>query len=297
MTVFSSVYKSPEGYAAVAEAYGKLLSIWPVPYETRVVRTRYGQTHVIICGAKAAPPLVLLHGGGNCALMWIYLAGNLSRHFRIYAPDTMGDMGMSVPSRDLTRSSDYAEWLNDTLDGLDIGKASVAGISWGGGIALCAALLLPERVDRVVALCPAWGLARPRMLTFLFHVLPSVLFPDKERLRKLFRWFSVSPSAFSSELDEQFLDYLVVALKHYKLQRGKLWVFTDDELRSIKTPALLLIGDQEVLYDADTVVERARQFMPNLRAEIVPNASHALFYDRPDIVERQIVEFLGQTSN
>jgi pimeloyl-ACP methyl ester carboxylesterase len=229
--------------------------------------------------------------------MWIYLVGNLSRHFRIYALDTMGDMGMSVPSRELTQASDYAAWLTDTLDGLDIGKASIAGISWGGGIALSAALFIPERVDRVIALCPAWGLARPRMLTFLFHILPSVLFPNKERLRKLFRWFSVSKSAFSSELDEQLLDYLVVALKHYKMQKGKLWVFTDDELRSIKTPTLLLIGDHEVLYDADTVAERARQFMPNLRAEIVPDASHALFYDRPDIVERQIVEFLWQSSD
>lgn len=293
-TGYPTVYKSAEGYSAVAEAYDRVLKTWPVPYETRMVRTRYGETHVIICGKKDAPPLVLLHGGGNCALMWIYSVAGLSRHFRIYAPDTMGDMGKSAPSRDLTRISDYAGWLADTLDGLGLRRANVAGISWGGGIALSAALLIPDRVGRVVSMCPAWGVARPRMMTFLFHVLPPAFFPSKERVRKLFQWLSVSGSAFTRPDDELFLDYLVVALKNYKMRKGNIWVFTDNELRSIKTPTLLLIGDREVLYDARAVAERAGKLMPNIRTEIIPNAGHALFYDRPDIVNMRIIEFLGQ---
>ncbi len=294
VTRYPSVYKSAEGYAAVARAYDRVLKTWPVPYETRMVRTRYGETHVIICGKKDAPPLVLLHGGGNCALMWIYSVAGLSRHFRIYAPDTMGDIGMSSPSRDLIQVSDYVGWLSDTLDGLRLRRVNIAGVSWGGGIALSAALLAPQRVDRVVAMCPAWGLARPRMMTFMYHALPPAFFPSKERVRKLFQWLSVSKSAFTSPGDELFLDYLVVALKNYRMRKGNIWVFTDDELRSIKIPILLLFGDREVLYDARAVAGRARQLMQNAITENVPAAGHALFYDRPDIVNRRIIEFMGQ---
>src|SRR5512141_2692619 len=100
---YPSVYKSPEGYAEVAAAYDRVLAAWPVPYEEHMVRTSYGQTHVITCGAAEAPPLLLLHGGINCALMWISCIADLAPHFSIYAPDIMGDIGKSFPSRDLRR--------------------------------------------------------------------------------------------------------------------------------------------------------------------------------------------------
>ena len=51
-----SPYKSPRGQAAVFEAYDKVLELWPVPHEALRVPTRLGQTHVIACGAKEAPP-------------------------------------------------------------------------------------------------------------------------------------------------------------------------------------------------------------------------------------------------
>jgi pimeloyl-ACP methyl ester carboxylesterase len=291
-----SPYKSPEGQAAAAEAYDKVLELWPVPHETLRVPTRLGQTHVIACGAKEAPPLVLLHGGGNCALMWIYAAAELSRHFRVYAPDVMGDIGKSVPSRAITRMPDYTEWFTDTLDGLGLQRTHVAGISWGGGLALSAALSMPERLNRVVSMCPVWGLSGFRAVALMFRSLFPALFPSRSRIRKLLQWLSATEEAFGGPVDERLIDYLVVAFKNHRSSKPmQLPVFSDEELRSIRTPTLVLIGEREVLYpDAAATAERARSLIPGVTVERIPNAGHALFYDRPELVNRRIVEFLSR---
>lgn len=63
------------------------------------IDTTYGTTHVIACGNEDNPPLVLFHGvGDDSALMWNYNAKFLSEHYRIYAVDTIGGPGKSVPS-------------------------------------------------------------------------------------------------------------------------------------------------------------------------------------------------------
>ncbi|HYO58051.1 alpha/beta hydrolase [Archangium sp.] len=291
-----SPYKSPEGQAAVAEAYDQVLELWPVPHETLGVPTRLGRTHVIACGAKEAPPLVLLHGGGNCALMWIYAAAELSRHFRVYAPDVIGDIGKSVPSRAITRMSDYTEWFGDTLDGLGLERTHVTGISWGGGLALSAALSIPNRLNRIVSMCPVWGLTGFRAAALLFRALFPALFPSRNRIRKLLQWFSATDEAFRGPVDERLIDYLVVAFKNHRSSKPmQLPVFSDEELRSIQTPTLVLIGEREVIYpDAAAAAERARRLIPGVTVESIPNAGHALFYDRPEIVNRRIVDFLSR---
>lgn len=294
MSSFPNIYKSLAGYAEVAAAYDRVLASWPVPYETRMVQTRFGDTHVIVCGATDGPPLLLLHGGINSALMWISCIAELAPHFRIYAADIMGDPGKSFPLHDLSRPSDCAEWAADTIEGLGLERSNICGISWGGGIALAAGLFRPERVDRIVAMCPGWGLARPRMLGFLLFFLPAMLFPDRDKVRGLLQRLSATEAAFTSPLDDLLVDYLAVALKHYKLQPRKPWMFSESELRGISAPTLVLIGDREVIYNPRKVAAKAKRLLPDATVEIVPGASHALFYDRPDIVNRRVIEFAGK---
>ena len=52
----ASLYKSPAAEKAVMELYDKALAQWPVPYETQTLATRHGDTFVIACGNKNAPP-------------------------------------------------------------------------------------------------------------------------------------------------------------------------------------------------------------------------------------------------
>jgi pimeloyl-ACP methyl ester carboxylesterase len=70
-------------------------------------------------------------------------------------------------------------------------------------------------------------------------------------------------------------------------------VFSDEELRQMSIPTLLLVGDKEVVYQPQHVVERARQLMPHVEAEVVVNSGHLLPIDRADTVNARILTFLN----
>ena len=71
---FVSVFKNEESEARYMAAYDAILARWPVPYETRYVSTRLGETHVIASGEKDAPPLALLPEEASSAhsdILWL----------------------------------------------------------------------------------------------------------------------------------------------------------------------------------------------------------------------------------
>jgi len=67
--------------------------------------------------------------------------------------------------------------------------------------------------------------------------------------------------------------------------------FTDSELRSVKIPVLLLIGERSVIYNPQRVYQRAIHLIPNVQAEIIPGASHALNAEKVELVNARILEF------
>jgi pimeloyl-ACP methyl ester carboxylesterase len=74
-------------------------------------------------------------------------------------------------------------------------------------------------------------------------------------------------------------------------------VFSDKELSKILTPVLLLIGDHEVIYKPERVIQRATRLGPGLKAEIVPNANHIAEYTAADFVNAKILEFFADSGN
>jgi pimeloyl-ACP methyl ester carboxylesterase len=78
------------------------------------------------------------------------------------------------------------------------------------------------------------------------------------------------------------------------INRGVPRLFSDKELRSVQVPALLLIGDHEVIYKPEAAVHRASRLIQDLEAVIIPNANHSAQYTAPDFVNRKILEFLSK---
>jgi len=71
-------------------------------------------------------------------------------------------------------------------------------------------------------------------------------------------------------------------------------VYSDEELRAIQTPMLLLIGDHEVIYKPERVIERATRLVIGLKAEIVPNANHNAQVTAAEVVNKKIMDFLSE---
>jgi pimeloyl-ACP methyl ester carboxylesterase len=88
------------------------------------------------------------------ATIWRPNVAGLSRHFRVYAVDVVGQGGYSVASRKIGKREDYVAWMNQLFDGLGIDKASIVGNSYGGFLAFNQASRAPDRVERIVAISP-----------------------------------------------------------------------------------------------------------------------------------------------
>ncbi len=282
----SCLYRSTEGYAAMMAAYDTTLGHWPVPYECLTVPTRHGETHLIVSGAPEAPPLILLGGAGSNATRWLPNIADLSRAFRTYAVDGIGESGKSAPNRPSYRGHAYGEWLVDVFDALKIERANVVGISRGGWLTLKIAIFAPERVNRIVPMS-AQGLAR-LSLKFLLHMAPVQLFPNERNILRLVR-FSTSPNL---PMNERNAERILLIFKHYRSNRSIVPDFTDDELRRISAPTLLIWGEYEAAYNVAKATHRATRFIPNVCVEVIPNAGHTVSDDQPEIVNSRIVKFL-----
>jgi hypothetical protein len=132
----SMIYKNPEVKAKCLAIYDSALAHWPVPYEQLDLPTRFGRTHVVVSGPQDAPPLILLHGNWATAMMWSSAISELSHDRCVYALDQIDDVGKSSPTRLPASRSDYAAWLMDVFDQLELQQADIVGLSYGGFLAV-----------------------------------------------------------------------------------------------------------------------------------------------------------------
>ncbi len=95
--------------------------------------------------------------------------------------------------------------------------------------------------------------------------------------------------------DRTVVEQVRLCVKHVRPQNPIFpTVFTDGELQQLTNPALLLIGDQEVICNPKSAVDRAAKLMPDLEAVIIPDASHCLFAEQADTVNAYILKFLAR---
>ena len=168
----SSLYRSPESYAEMMARYDAALEGW-MP-ESCYVDTRHGKTHILITGEEKLPALFYFHGwGGNATGVRYELdLEAATQHYRVFAPDTIGQFGRSAPTRPPVDGPAYGEWIADIFDALNIDQAIVSGISGGGFLSLKIAAYAPERVRKAFIMSAAGVRSLKRMpfkglITFL----------------------------------------------------------------------------------------------------------------------------------
>ena len=69
-------------------------------------------------------------------------------------------------------------------------------------------------------------------------------------------------------------------------------VVSDEALRAMRVPTLLLIGDHEVISDPAQALERANRLIPDFEGELVAGCRHDMCASRHDIVDARVLEFL-----
>jgi pimeloyl-ACP methyl ester carboxylesterase len=289
-----STFRSTEGEAQFNAAYGVILKQWPIPYEELNIGTRFGDTHVVASGPKDAAPLILFHPAGGGAVMWCRNVGAFSRYFRTYAVDTISEANQSVLTHPISfrhQRQDFTDWMSDLFTGLKIEHTDIVGNSFGGFIALNTAYYLPEKVRKVVLISPAATFVP--IPAWAWHFMPAnmigPLIGSKKILLSAYNWiWQDFPK------DECMAQLRAISAYYGRPRHWNPSVFSDAELRKIQAPVLLLIGDHEVIYKPEDAIQRATRLMPNLKAEIVPNANHIAEYTACEAVNRLILDFLAE---
>lgn len=287
-------FKSEAERAIYLAAYDAALRAWPVPFQEIDVDTRFGRTHVVACGSLEAPPLILLPSFAATASVWRANVSALCAHFRVYAMDVIGQPGKSIAKRVLKSRMDYTEWLSDAMDALGVARASFVGASFGGFLALSYAITHPERVERLALISPAGGFAA----TPIWIVLRMLTGTLRRRIRGL---FVKTPPSVADVLgilsaapeDAPWRELMSVTLAQSPRSIAIVTpVLSDEELRGLVAPMLLLIGEHEKLYDAATTVRRASQKVAKFEGCVVPGGDHLAAMSQPQFVNARLADFL-----
>jgi pimeloyl-ACP methyl ester carboxylesterase len=277
-----SIYRSAEGERAVRERYLEILKHWPVPNQQLRVPTREGETFIVACGDRGAPPLLLFHGSMANSAMWMGDIAAWSEHFRVYAVDIIGDAGLSAPSRPPLASEAHALWLDDVMEALSLTQASIVGVSLGGWLALDYATRRPERVESLVVLCPG-GVGRQK-LSIVFKTIP---------LRMLGSWgtrkagelvLGRAPANPSAAI-QYFMKFVSLIHKNFRPRMVKMPVFSDDALKRLTMPVMAILGGKDVLLDSAETKRRMEQNVAGAEIRYFPEAGHFIPRQTAPILE------------
>jgi pimeloyl-ACP methyl ester carboxylesterase len=288
-------FRSEKAKKEYLDYYSAKSAEWPLASEERMVSTSYGQTFVRISGPPDAPPVVLLPGGGTSSLMWKDNIAALSENYRTYAVDDIYDWGRSIYTKRMGCTECITQWLDELFTALGLSDSiTVIGASYGAWKAGQYLLAYPERINKVVWLCPAytvyWGNREFEKRAFRGFI-PLRYFMKKEL------YWSCEDMVQTEEgraFAEDHLDGLRLAIRCFKTKiPASMTVLTDDELKSINIPVLYLAGENEKMYSVKDAVIRLNSLAPGVITEVIPNTGHCLMFTYPELVSERILDFLN----
>ena len=264
--------------------------------------------------AGNGPPVLLLHGFPDFWYSWRYQIPALAgAGFRVIAPDLRGYNLSDKPSGVASyRTEAVVEDLAGLIRTCGAERVAVIGHDWGGGVAWLFAMRHPELVRRLAILNaphPAVfrrALRHPRQLLrswymFFFQIpwLPEALLRagNYASLRRTLRTDPLRPGAFTREDLDRYVEAasqpgaLTAGINYYRAL-FRYGLRQTRELKRIEAPALVIWGEQD-RYLGKELARPDSRWVPNVRVERFPDASHWVHMDRPERVNALLLDFLA----
>jgi pimeloyl-ACP methyl ester carboxylesterase len=264
-------------------AYERAFALWPQPCEELDIETATATTRVHAYRPHPGGDPVVLLSAFNTAGLYPHVAA-LAGDGPVYGIDMPGDANPSVARALMTPPASCAAWLDELLAQLSDCRAHLVGFSFGGWMAMNQAIRAPGRVASITLLDPA-GLTKldARFWWWLSISGLATLTPMPLR-RRLARWLD-SPAMLEPEL----MTLMWAGTRGYHAEPKFPGVLTDDELRAIDVPVLLVAGARSALITPAEARARG-SLMPHAEVAIVPG-SHGGF-SRIDELNDRIAAFI-----
>ncbi len=222
---------------------------------------------------------MLLHGNGGSIEAFRNQIPVLSKKFKVIAVDSRAH-GKSYDSDKELSFKLMASDMSSLIDSLHLDSVYVMGWSDGGNIGLEMALAYPRKVRKLIT---SGANFVPDSSAFAQSLIDGALQdrttePDSGALAYI-RQLSPQPERARS-IHYKWID---LDLKYPN--------FTIEELRSIKTPTLVMVGDHDLIkHEHSLLLFRS---LPNSQLCIVPGSTHGVVIDHPDYANKIITDFLS----
>jgi 3-oxoadipate enol-lactonase len=253
--------------------------------------------------AGDGPAVVLVHSAIADHSLWDAQVEALAPRVRVVRYDVAGFGESRLPSGPFSHLDD----LHALIEHVGVERAAVVGNSNGGRIALEYAIAHPEVVERLVLI--AAGLPDHDASDDLRHADA-----DEERLYEsgdlegaadgqVRFWVDGpgrGPDAVDPALRERFRRMILRSYKLYAAAETdgepvSQWLDppASERLGELRIPTLLVVGDADVS-DMFAMAGRFEREIPGARTVVVSGAAHGLPLERPDELNRILLEFLSE---
>ncbi|TGB14558.1 alpha/beta hydrolase [Streptomyces sp. MZ04] len=243
-------------------------------------------------GGPSGTPVVLVHGYVDSWWTFEPLLRRMPSSLHVYAPTQRGHGDADKPP-DGYFPEDFAADLVAFMDGLGIEHAVLVGASSGGVQARIVAGRYPDRVAGLMLLGVPVALADKQAAADLWEVVRQLEDPvDRDLVERFELGMTAEPVArgFLETVVEENLK--APARVWREALRGLLETDLRATLSGILVPTLAVWGDR------DPIVTREEQqtildTVLGSRLIVYEGAGHAVYWERPERVARDIADFAG----
>ncbi|WP_266077256.1 alpha/beta fold hydrolase [Haladaptatus caseinilyticus] len=270
--------------------------------------------------AGDGPLVVLLHGFPEFWYSWRdQIPALADAGYHVVAPDLRGYNASEKPRGvGAYRLDELVGDVVGLIDQFDAEEAHVVGHDWGGAIAWEVASRHPDRVERLAILNAPHPdrfrdvLRTPEQLRrswymFFFQLpwLPELFLSarDYTTIEEIFRDGTENPDAFGESEVQRYVEAaaqpgaLTGAINYYRAlfrervpQELRTVVSGSRDDSDVSVPTLLIWGEEDTALGIE-LTEGLERWVPDIRVERLPDASHWVQNDEPERVNELLVEF------
>ncbi|HEY9662381.1 MAG TPA: alpha/beta hydrolase [Allocoleopsis sp.] len=255
--------------------------------------------------------MLMLHGFPEFWYSWRHQIPVFARNYKVVALDMRGyNNSEKPPGLDAYRMQELVKDVVGVIQELGYGRCVLVGHDWGGAVAWSVAEFHPERIDRLIVMNlphPAKfvaGLRTPQQLLrswyiFLFQLpwLPEALLQMNgyQLIADMFQGAAIDKSAFTPEDLQAYQTAaakpgaLTAMLNYYRN------IFQSEMMQrdwgKIKVPTLLIWGEKDIALGTE-LTYGTEQYVDDLTIHYIPNCSHWVQQEQPELVNQYMQEFL-----
>lgn len=257
------------------------------------------------------PLMLMLHGFPEFWYSWRHQIPEFAKDYKVVALDLRGYNESDKPQQQSAYvMSEFIKDVEGVIKGLGYERCVLVGHDWGGMIAWYFAYAHPEMLERLIVMnIPhptkfAEGLRTPQQLlrssyAFFFQlpVLPELLiqWSDYQALESGFKGMAVNKSAITAADIETYKNAasrrgaLTAMLNYY---RNAFPSVLKQDWSILQVPTLMIWGEEDQALGKE-LTYGTQEYVQNFQLRYIPNCSHWVQQEQPEVVNRYIREFLA----